>query len=75
VLFFTDDASSLYERDPRGHSLSILLIFLPKELYKKEFLISGPNNNQGKKFHLGVLHKEFPHQKGMGLQFRAYPKP
>jgi len=39
VLFFTDDASSLYERDPRGHSLSILLIFLPKELYKKEFLI------------------------------------
>jgi hypothetical protein len=49
VLFFTEDACSLYERDPRGHSLSILLIFLPKELYKKEFLISGPNNNQGKK--------------------------
>jgi len=39
VLFFTEDACSLYERDPRGHSLSILLIFLPKELYKKEFLI------------------------------------
>jgi hypothetical protein len=52
VLFFTEDACSLDERDPRGHSLSILLIFLPKELYKKEFLISGPNNNQGKKIPL-----------------------